>query len=88
MRRIRQRIDELNRKQAETDSEKTINGVKIVDNVDDNRLQLFFKGKPSEEIRSMLKAHGFRWTPSVGCWQAYRGANANYWAEQIVKKLQ
>ena len=48
----------------------SINGIDIVDN--DNRIQMFFPGKPSEETRGRLKNSGFRWARSAGAWQAYR----------------
>jgi hypothetical protein len=51
-------------------------GLRIEDCPADNRLRLFFDGKPSEAIRSTLKSNGFRWTPSLGCWQAYRNDKA------------
>ena len=35
----------------------------------DNRLQLFFDGKPDADVRAELKSCGFRWAPSVGAWQ-------------------
>ena len=69
-------------------SEKEVNGIRIVDNVEDNRLQIFFAGKPSENIRSLLKSRGFRWAPSVGCWQAYRGNSARWGAELVIKELE
>jgi hypothetical protein len=27
-----------------------------------------FPAKPDERVRSCLKAHGFQWSPSMGCW--------------------
>ena len=52
-------------------TEEEINGVRVVRNTEENRLQLFFKGKPDEETRSKLKHNGFRWSPFNGCWQSY-----------------
>ena len=47
-------------------------GGKIVDNIPENRLQIFFDAKPEAEIRKKLKANGFRWAPSNAAWQSYR----------------
>lgn len=47
-------------------------GARLVDNREQNRLQVFFPGKPPAEVRDVLKRAGFRWAPSVGAWQAYR----------------
>lgn len=41
----------------------------------ENRVRLFYPGKPDEATRTELKRSGFRWTPTVGCWQAYRNAH-------------
>jgi hypothetical protein len=69
---VKNRIQQiLNRSQLQT-KETQINGVKIVDNIEENRIQAFFNGKPSEEIRNTLKHSGFRWSPSNNCWQSYR----------------
>ncbi|UDQ99333.1 hypothetical protein AAEX28_04650 [Lentisphaerota bacterium WC36G] len=64
----KKRLILLERMQSEKTSEKIINNVKIVDNVEENRLQLFFNGKPNEETRKKLKANGFRWAPSQKAW--------------------
>jgi len=57
-------------KEAET-KEYIINEVRVVENTEDNRLQLFFKGIPNEEVRSQLKHNAFRWSRFNGCWQSY-----------------
>ena len=64
-------------------SEQEIGEVKIVDNAEADRLQMFFPERVPGPIYDLLKAHGFRWTPTVGAFQAYRGSNAAYWAPMI-----
>lgn len=65
-------------------SERTIGNVRIVDNAEDDRLQMFFPVERVERpIYDLLKSHGFKWTPSIGCFQRFRGGNANYWALSI-----
>ena len=71
IRRLKKRIEELKKRAAQESKEYTLNGVRIVENTEANRIQLFFDGKPSEEMRQNLKGHGFRWSPSVGAWQAF-----------------
>jgi hypothetical protein len=87
IRNVKLRIEQLNKKNTQHTSEIELNGVRIVDNVEDNRLQLFFDGKPSESTRSELKHAGYRWTPSVGCWQAYRKQWALEQAKTIINKI-
>lgn len=87
IRRLKQRLAGLEKRANDSTSEKNINGVKIVDNVEDNRLQLFFNCKPSEPIRNQLKAAGFHWTPSLGCWQRFRSSSAKHQAEEILNSI-
>jgi hypothetical protein len=63
------------------------NGVRQVENVEDNRLQLFFPGKPADHIRKSLKGFGFRWAPSVGAWQRQLTGNARYAADSIARMI-
>lgn len=65
--KLQNRINARNEETKET----TINGVRIVENIEADRLQIFFDGIPAENIRKSLKSNGFRWSPSNGCWQSY-----------------
>lgn len=68
---VEKRIAKLKMVESIPYSEEEINGVRLVVSPDDNRVQLFFPGKPSDEKRTQLKRNGFRWAPSVGAWMAY-----------------
>ena len=79
IRRLRQEIEsELARLEKYTDGNKETerNGVQVIENVEENRLQLIFDGKPEEETRAELKKNGFRWSPRFGAWQRQLTNNA------------
>lgn len=87
IRRVKERIERLERDRArpaaapvELDS-----GVRVVENVEENRLQIFFPGKPEADQRAKLKSNGFRWAPSVGAWQRQLNNAARYAAQQALK---
>ncbi len=79
----KKRLQLLQKQATEETTEKTINGIRIIDNVEANRLQIFFDGKPPAEIRTQLKRSGLRWAPSIKAWQRHRSTAANYEAERI-----
>jgi len=87
MRNVKQRIEQLKAKAAMTAKEKTVKGVRVVDNVEENRLQMFFTGKPAANVIAALKSGGFRWRPSRGCWQAYLNNRSQYQAERIIELI-
>lgn len=83
IRRMKQRLSNLEAtSQAET-VEVNHDGFKVVENIEENRVQIIFPGKPSYEIRQILKQNGFRWSPSQGAWQRHLN-NAGKWAAQYV----
>lgn len=94
IRRLRIRVAELERRavavEAAAASEledpelEAGEGIKIVENVLEQRVQIFFPDKPDAEIRARLKGRGFRWAPSQGAWQRQLTANAVDAARAIV----
>lgn len=60
-----------------------IGDVKVVENYPENRMQLFFDGKPDQSVRDELKKNGFRWSGYNGCWQSY----LNYSSRLFIKKM-
>lgn len=86
IRRLKERLKILEIRSKQETSEKQIGPVRVLDNVEENRLQLFFPDKPEEAIRAELGSHGFRWSRTNNCWQAFRGPNANYWSGSILNK--
>jgi hypothetical protein len=82
-RRIKKRIEDLEARAGDKTSERMVGAVRVVENVEANRLQLFFPGKPDEATRQKLKGYGFRFTPTQGCWQAFRSPRAT-WAANLI----
>ena len=62
IRNTKQRIEQLKKQQTQETKEFEVNGITVCDNVEDNRLQIFFDGIPSAEIRTELKK---KWLPMV-----------------------
>lgn len=71
IRAIKERIAYLKKMRERVSRRYTVNGVDIFENVEDNRLQLFYPSKPDDETRALLKRNGFRWSPRNGAWQSY-----------------
>jgi hypothetical protein len=72
IRRMKERLEQISKAKAATGFEAHGENARLEDCPSENRVRLFYSGKPSEEIRSRLKSMGFRWSPTLGCWQAYR----------------
>lgn len=81
----RDRIAQLEKRKNQGEQELTIGGVRVVQNPDDMRLQLFFDGKPSAEMRSLLKSHAFKWSPRNEAWQRQLTNNALYALKTFIK---
>ena len=60
-------------------------GTRVVRNYDDDRLRIFFPGKPSDAQRTTLKSRGFKWSPANGAWQRQNTQAAVYAADDILR---
>ncbi len=72
IRRLKGRAVAVERVQAEPAAVTEGANARIEDVPAENRVRLFFPGKPEASVRQTLKSRGFRWAPSIGCWQAHR----------------
>ncbi len=85
----RERIEELTKRKETTPKDLTINGVRVLENTEAMRLQLFFDGKPAATMIALLKSHAFKWSPSNMAWQRQLTNNAiysfNHWILPVLK---
>ena len=83
IRRVKERIASLTKQKEMGYVGWEFDGGKVEANTADNRLQIFFDGKPDPDTRAELKGNGFKWAPSAGAWQRQLNDNAIYAADRI-----
>ncbi len=76
IRRVLQRIEQLSVREGRAARSYERGGVRVVENGELNRLQVFTDGKPPQKNRTWLKRSGFRWARSEGAWQRQIGDGA------------
>ena len=84
------RIARLERLKNAAENTETVEGTdlfKVVQNAEIMRLQLFFDGKPEENVRAILKKNGFKWSPSNGAWQRQLTENAKASVNSIISEI-
>lgn len=83
IRRVKERIEELSKRQKGGFVGWEFNGGEVKANTADNRLQIFFEEKPDEGTRSELKHNGFKWSPKSNAWQRQLNENAYRASDRI-----
>lgn len=92
IRRLRERLIELEKslivaaELGDTEQEYSQHGLKVIHARSINRLQLLFNGKPSADVRTILKSNGFRWAPSEMAWQRFL-TNSEYSLKRVIQTL-
>lgn len=88
IRRLKDRIKELKELEEMNFQDIIFTGGKVIQNKEINRIQILFDDKPNEDIRGILKHHGFKWARSQGAWQRLFNKNGIYAANRVVEKLE
>lgn len=83
IRRLKGRLSGVERNQALPATESEGVSAKLEDSPAENRIRIFFPGKPEAAVRETLKRGGFRWAPHSGCWQAYRNPGSIALARKV-----
>lgn len=85
--RIQDRITVLTARQARGTTEQVIGGVRVVENVEADRIQMIWPNKPTDDERAVLKRRGFRWSPRFGAWQRHLNNNGRWAVRYALKDL-
>lgn len=86
--RMKKRLESLKISEMAETKEKEYNGFKVVENVEENRIQLIFDYKPDYETRSLLKRNGFRWSHYNKAWQRHLNNLGRYAAQHFIKQIE
>ncbi len=78
------KLDSMEQHKDDAANTLEFDGGKIFLNMKANRLQILFDEIPSEEIRTALKSHSFKWSRQNKAWQRQLTRNAVYDVRQIL----
>ena len=89
IRRVEQRIRELERAaERNVTVEREGNGYTYREDADENRVMFLFDGKPEEATRKLLKAYGFKWSPTRTAWVRMLNNAGRYAATCVGRELE
>ena len=88
IRETKRRIERLKEQENLNFEEVKLKNGKIFHNKEINRIQFLFKGIPNEDIRKILKSHGFHWSRKEQAWQREFNKNCMRATHIIQEKIQ
>lgn len=72
---IHKKLDKMIEEAAAPKEEKEFiinDNVYVIDDIEANRIKIYFNCKPDESVRGYLKSKAFKWSPKNKCWQNFR----------------
>lgn len=89
MRRVKQRIADLEARSKRATVVDKYSTFEYREDTEENRVMFIFDGKPSAQIRDILKAHAFKWSPSRDGqpWVRQMTAAGRYAGKQVLDAL-
>ena len=87
IKRVKEKIQELQDLEELQFEDIIFQGGRATVNKDLNRVQLIFDDIPSEDIRTLLKKHGFHWSRYQGAWQRLYSKNGITAVRIIVDRI-
>ena len=88
IRRMKARIQTLEAADQAEPAEPTAgDGWRLEEHAEDNRIWFTFDAKPPADTRTVLKSHGFKWSPSRTAWVRMLNNAGRFAAEQVTAKL-
>jgi hypothetical protein len=79
IRRVQERVRQLEANaQMVTTPPRQYRDFTVEESAADLRIRIRFDTKPPAEIRTILKGHGFRWSPTEGAWQRLLNGAGRY----------
>lgn len=87
IRRVEQRIRELERAAAAESREEEGQGYTYREDTEENRIMFLFPGKPDDDTRQMLKNYGFRWSPTRKAWVRMLNGRGRFAAMCVRERL-
>ena len=88
IRGVEKRLEEIEKHAGDVTSEVMVGGVRIRDDVDENRIQVFYPNRPSDATITAFKRAGFHFSHTFGCWQRLRKDGVFQYAQRLVKSTE
>ena len=88
IRSTKKRLIKLESLANKENKEHTINDMAVIENYEENRLQVFFDGKPNFNTRTELKRNGFKWSRYNKAWQRHLNNAGRYAVRNVTDEVQ